>query len=168
MYLCFLKTEFWFHDFFLLLQTPVAAHTNNGFNGINMRSAAERSERAEMPNHHLASPPPSLPNSQPPTREGMCIIINQTIFQVVCKQNWKILTLFCSSLLKFTQFLLNFPLLTASPAPLMMAQNARTPPPKRWKRSFDMAHPSATRKDAIPSSDQPLSLVSLSHLDNAS
>ena len=42
----------------------------------------------------------------------------------------------------------------------MMAQNARTPPPKRWKRSFDMAHPSATRKDAIPSSDQPLSLVS--------
>merc|ERR550539_655682 len=40
-----------------------------------------------------------------------------------------------------------------------MAQNARTPPPKRWKRSFDMAHPSATRKDAIPSSDQPLSLI---------
>ena len=38
---------------------------------------------------------------------------------------------------------------------------------ERWKRSFDMAHPSATRKDAIPSSDQPLSLVSLSHLDNA-
>jgi len=94
--------------------TPIAAHTNSGFNGI-MRSAAERSER-EMPNHHLASPPPSLPNSQPPTRE-------------------------------------------ASPAPLMMAQNARTPPPKRWKRSFDMAHPSATRKDAIPSSDQPLSLI---------
>ena len=153
-----------------------------------MRSAAERSERAEMPNHHLASPPPSLPNSQPPTREGMCILTNKQFFK--CKQNWEILTQFCSFLLKFTEFywsllkftkvysillkftqvysnLLNFPLLIASPAPLMMAQNARTPPPKRWKRSFDMAHPSATRKDAIPSSDQPLSLVSLFHLDNA-
>ena len=64
------------------------------------------------------SPPPSLPNSQPPTRE-------------------------------------------ASPAPLMMGNNARTPPPKRWKRSFDMAHPGApARKDGIPS-DQPLSLVRL-------
>merc|ERR1719195_1117769 len=98
--------------------TPVAAHTNNGFNGINMRSAAERSERAEMPNHNLASPPPSLPNSQPPTRE-------------------------------------------ASPAPLMMAQNARTPPPKRWKRSFDMAHPNAPqpRKDNGVNHEQPLSLI---------
>lgn len=60
------------------------------------------------------SPPPSLPNSQPPTRE-------------------------------------------ASPAPMILGQNARTPPPKRWKRSFDMAHP--VRKDS--SHDQPLSLVRL-------
>ena len=81
MFYVFLKQNFDFTNFFLLLQTPVAAHTNNGFNGINMRSAAERSERAEMPNHHLASPPPSLPNSQPPTREGMCIIINKQFFK---------------------------------------------------------------------------------------
>ena len=60
----------------------------------------------------VSSSPPSLPSSQPPTRE-------------------------------------------ASPAPpgaavaagLMLATaaaagaNARTPPPKRWKRSFDMTHP---------------------------
>lgn len=92
--------------------TPIAAHTNNGFNGLLRNAERER----DLPNHHLASPPPSLPNSQPPTRE-------------------------------------------ASPAPLMMGQNARTPPPKRWKRSFDMAHPGApTRKDGIPS-DQPLSLI---------
>ena len=65
------------------------------------------------------SPPPSLPNSQPPTRE-------------------------------------------ASPAPMMLGQNARTPPPKRWKRSFDMAHPNAPqpRKDNDVNHEQPLSLVS--------
>ena len=70
----------------------------------------------------LCSPPPSLPNSQPPTRE-------------------------------------------ASPAPMMLGQNARTPPPKRWKRSFDMAHPNApkpprdTSRDNGVHHEQPLSLV---------
>ena len=41
----------------------------------------------------------------------------------------------------------------------MPGQNARTPPPKRWKRSFDMAHPNSVRKDS-GIHDQPLSLVS--------
>ncbi len=45
----------------------------------------------------------------------------------------------------------------------MPGQNARTPPPKRWKRSFDMAHPSAlARKENGATHDQPLSLVSYS------
>ena len=66
---------------------------------------------------HNCSPPPSLPNSQPPTRE-------------------------------------------ASPAPMMIGQNARTPPPKRWKRSFDMSHPGVPARKEVPH-DQPLSLVSI-------
>ena len=58
------------------------------------------------------SSPPSLPTSQPPTRE-------------------------------------------ASPSPQHAAlNNARTPPPKRWKRSFDMTHHPASGKE------QPLPLVS--------
>ena len=69
----------------------------------------------------LLSPPPSLPNSQPPTRE-------------------------------------------ASPAPMMIGQNARTPPPKRWKRSFDMSHPGVPPRKEVPH-DQPLSLVRLFILD---
>ena len=45
---------------------------------------------------------------------------------------------------------------------MMLGQNARTPPPKRWKRSFDMAHPNAPqpRKDNGVNHEQPLSLVS--------
>lgn len=91
----------------------VVAHANNGFNGL-LRSA-EREREREMQNHQLASPPPSLPNSQPPTRE-------------------------------------------ASPAPMMIGQNARTPPPKRWKRSFDMSHPGVPARKEVPH-DQPLSLI---------
>jgi len=102
---------------------PAMAHsssTNNGFSGL-LRSA-EREREREIQNHQLASPPPSLPNSQPPTRE-------------------------------------------ASPAPMMLGQNARTPPPKRWKRSFDMAHPNApkpprdTSRDNGVHHEQPLSLI---------
>jgi len=55
----------------------------------------------------IVSPPPSLPGSQPPTRE-------------------------------------------ASPCPPRSeasAGSARTPPPKRWKRSFDMAQPVNGQKD---------------------
>ena len=70
----------------------------------------------------LLSPPPSLPNSQPPTRE-------------------------------------------ASPAPMMLGQNARTPPPKRWKRSFDMAHPGVPGPRKEVPHDQPLSLVSQSFVN---
>lgn len=106
-------------------QQPAMAHSsstggpssnNNGFSGL-LRSA-ERERERELQNHQLASPPPSLPNSQPPTRE-------------------------------------------ASPAPMMLGQNARTPPPKRWKRSFDMAHPNAPqpRKDSGVNHEQPLSLI---------
>jgi uncharacterized C2H2 Zn-finger protein len=94
--------------------SPVVAHANNGFNGL-LRSA-EREREREMQNHQLASPPPSLPNSQPPTRE-------------------------------------------ASPAPMMLGQNARTPPPKRWKRSFDMAHPGVPGPRKEVPHDQPLSLI---------
>jgi len=104
-------------------QHPSVAHSNssvssnNGFTGL-LRSA-ERERERELQNHQMASPPPSLPNSQPPTRE-------------------------------------------ASPAPMMLGQNARTPPPKRWKRSFDMAHPNApqpARKDSGVNHEQPLSLI---------
>merc|ERR1719189_2523212 len=93
-----------------------SSSTNNGFSGL-LRSA-ERERERELQNHQLASPPPSLPNSQPPTRE-------------------------------------------ASPAPMMLGQNARTPPPKRWKRSFDMAHPNVPqpRKDNGVNHEQPLSLI---------
>jgi hypothetical protein len=63
----------------------------------------------------LFSPPPSLPGSQPHTRE-------------------------------------------ASPCPNFSSGNfnARTPPPKRWKRSFDMTQP---MKDTTTSVEQPLPLV---------
>jgi len=102
-------------------QPPSLAHSsNNGFTGL-LRSA-ERERERELQNHQLASPPPSLPNSQPPTRE-------------------------------------------ASPAPLMPGQNARTPPPKRWKRSFDMAHPNSVRKDS-GIHDQPLSLIAEDYSQN--
>jgi hypothetical protein len=59
----------------------------------------------------FSSPPPSLPGSQPHTRE-------------------------------------------ASPCPMFSGGgfNARTPPPKRWKRSFDMTQPPKE-------TDQPLPLV---------
>lgn len=96
-------------------QPPAMAHTSNGFSGLLRSVERER----ELQNHQLASPPPSLPNSQPPTRE-------------------------------------------ASPAPMILGQNARTPPPKRWKRSFDMAHP--VRKDS--SHDQPLSLIAEDYSQN--
>jgi len=106
-------------------QQPAMAHSsstggpssNNGFSGL--LKSAERERERELQNHQFSSPPPSLPNSQPPTRE-------------------------------------------ASPAPMMLGQNARTPPPKRWKRSFDMAHPNAPpqpRKDNGVSHEQPLSLI---------
>jgi len=57
----------------------------------------------------------------------------------------------------------------ASPAPMMPGQNARTPPPKRWKRSFDMAHPSAlARKENGATHDQPLSLIAEDYSQNRS
>ena len=63
------------------------------------------------------SSPPSLPSSQPPTRE-------------------------------------------TSPSPQHVAalNNARTPPPKRWKRSFDMTHHPGQHPGI--NKEQPLPLVS--------
>lgn len=107
------------------ISQPAMAHSNASFSGL-LRSV-EREREREIQNHHLASPPPSLPNSQPPTRE-------------------------------------------ASPAPMILGQNARTPPPKRWKRSFDMAHPSAIIKSdntgASVHHEQPLSLIAEDYSQN--
>ena len=64
-----------------------------------------------------SSSPPSLPSSQPPTRE-------------------------------------------TSPSPHHAAalNNARTPPPKRWKRSFDLTHHPG--QHPVINKEQPLPLVS--------
>lgn len=95
-----------FVEHFMTDKSNSSPPTNN-FTGL-LRSA-ERVREREMQTH---SPPPSLPSSQPPTRE-------------------------------------------ASPAP-GSGNSARTPPPKRWKRSFDMAQPATIRKE---SADQPLPLI---------
>lgn len=88
--------------------TPTATNLGN-----LLRSVEHERERQLLQNN---SPPPSLPGSQPPTRD-------------------------------------------ASPCPQMSGGNfnARTPPPKRWKRSFDMTQPTNMRKEGI---EQPLSLIS--------
>ncbi|TRY61057.1 hypothetical protein TCAL_07968 [Tigriopus californicus] len=38
-------------------------------------------------------------------------------------------------------------------------QSSRTPPPKRWKRSFDMNHPTSTSGKIISNNEDPMSLV---------
>lgn len=48
---------------------------------------------------------------------------------------------------------------------MMLGQNARTPPPKRWKRSFDMAHPSAGG-GVVRKEEQPLSLIAEDYSQN--
>ena len=97
------------------------------------------------------SPPHSLPNSQPPTRESS-------------------------------------PCPTPSSSSVSSGNNSRTPPPKRWKRSFDMTQPphsSSTPKTAssagvvnppsaikeCPEQQEPLPMVRESiptaHIENA-